>query len=140
MGFRISERYRLELHWGKVSYKTDGEALLTSCCFTGPVLNEVAQMEPSDHMNLDFTNQYIVFVPSFYIARFSWGRVNHTPENIYLYDTVLKNKHVNSVPKLNDDDYIVIDTAGHEDEKHQHNLVYPSYLIRYDGESYNFKE
>jgi len=139
MAFRISEKYRLELRWGKVSYKTDGEAVLTGCCFSGPVIKEVTQMNQQDYMELDFGNQYIVFVSRFYIASLSWGGVKHTADKIYLYNVILKNKYVNSVPKLNDNDYIIIDTANHEDEKHQHNLVYPSYLLRCDGESYNFK-
>jgi len=140
MKFRISERFRLELHWDTVKYETEGEALFTGCRFIGPVLKEVSQVLPNDSMALDFANQYIVFVRHFYIAKLSWGEVRHNPEAIYLYNAILKNKYVNSVPKLYSDDHIVIDTSGHENEKHQYNLVYPSYLIRYDGELYNFKE
>ena len=139
MKFRISEKYRLELHWNDVVYKTDGEAELSGAVFTGPVLREVDQMSSNDYMDLDFARQYIIFVKRFYIARLSWCEVIQKSGVIYLQNAVLKNKHVNSVPKINNDDYIVIDTSGHEDEKHQYNLVYPSYLIKHDGESYNFK-
>ena len=139
MAFRISEKYRLEVHWDRTVYKNDGEASLENCYFSGPVLKEVAEMNQQDHMELDFANQYRVFVRQFYIARLSWNGVRHMSERIYLHDVMLKNRFVNSVPKLNDSDYIVINTANHEEEKHQYNLVYPSYLLKHDGEAYNFK-
>lgn len=136
--FSISERFRLEIHWRNVIYEQEGIARLEDCYLSGPVIKEVAQMSGNDFMDLDFTNQYLVIIPSYYIARFSWGDVRHTPDNIFLSDVVLKNKYVNSVPKLNNDDYIVIDTADHEDEKHAFSLVYVSYLLNSDGQLYNF--
>lgn len=135
----LGERYRLEVRWSRVVYEKEGEATLEGCYFSGPVLKEVAQIEQQDHMDLDFVNQYRVFVNQFYIARLSWNGVKQTLGKIYLRDVTFTNRHVNSVPKLNDDDYILINTANHEEEKHQYNLVYPSYLLRQDGELYNFK-
>jgi len=140
MVFRISEKFRLEIHWNKVIYKQDGVATIEGCYLTGPVLKEVSQLNEKDGISLDFANQYRFFVPSYYIANLIWQGVKHTSNKIFLYNTVLTNKYVNSVPKLNNDDYIVVDTKNHEDEKHQRNLTYPSYLIKYDGEIYNFAE
>ncbi len=139
MGFRIAEKYRLEIRWKKAIYEQEGLARLEKCYFTGPVLKEVNQINQEDHMNLDFSNQYIIFVPSYYIGRLSWKGANQTPEAIYLTDVLFKNKYINSVPKLNNDDYIVIDTKNHEEEKHHFHLTYPSYLIRFDGELYKFE-
>lgn len=137
--FMLSEKFKLELHWSSVRYNQDQIALLTGCYLAGPVLSEVFQLNQKDHIDLDFANQYIIFMNSFYIARFSWEGVKHTPEKIYLNNTILKNISLNAVPKLNANDYIVIDTKNHEDIKHKFNLVYQSYLIRQDGTKYDFR-
>ncbi len=139
MEFLISERYKLELHWKKVRYEIDQEAILEGCYFSGPVLNEVWQLEQEDHIDLDFAGQYIVFVDFYYVARLFWKGVNHTQEKIELSNVLLKNKNLNVVPKLKNDDYIVIDTQGHEDIAHRYNLIYPSYLLRSDGTLYDFR-
>jgi len=139
MSFRISEKFRLEVHWAQAVYKEDGVAELLGCCLGGPAVKQVEAMNPNDVISLDFAKQYIVFVKHFYIAMLSWGEVTQTTDKIYLSDAKLTNQYVNSVPKLNHNDYIVIDTQSHEDEKHQYNLNYPSYLIRFDGELYKFE-
>jgi hypothetical protein len=139
MKFSIREKFRLEIHWEKVSYDKEGEAILEGCYFNGPVLNEVQELNSEDFMDLDFGTQYIVFAPFYYIARISWSGVKHTPEKIYLNNVTLINRNINSVPKLSNDDYIVVDTEDHEDEKHERNLVYKSYLLRSDGQLYNFR-
>jgi hypothetical protein len=102
-------------------------------------LNEVWQLQQEDYIDLDFGGQYLIFVDFYYVARLSWKGVNHTPEKILLSNVVLKNNNLNVIPKLNNDDYIVINTQNHEDKKHLYSLVYPSYLIRKDGELYDFR-
>lgn len=138
MVFRISEKYRLELHWEKAIYEQEGIAKLMGCSFAGPALKEAAAVNENDFISLDFANQYLFFVPSYYIAKLSWKQVSQSSNIIHLYDALLTNKHVNSVPKLKDDDFIVIDTKNHEDDKHNFHLTYPSYLIRFDGDLYKF--
>jgi len=139
MEFRISEKYRLEIHWKEVIYEQEGLAKLEGCYFSGPVLKEVEDIKQQDHIQMDFSNQYMIFVPFYYVAKLSWNGAKHKPHIIYLDNVLLENRHINSVPKLNNDDYIVIDTKDHEDAKHQHNLTYPSYLIKSDGGLYNFR-
>ena len=135
--FMISEKYRLEVHWKKVNYEQEGLAKLEGCYLSGPVIREVAQMASDDSIKLDFSNQYRVFVPNFYIATLSWKEVKHS-DIIELENALLTNKNINSVPKLQDNDYLVIDTENHEDEKHLYNYVYITYLIKGTGELYNF--
>jgi len=139
MVFRIEDKYRLELYWSTVNYDMEGVAKLNGAYFKGPVLREVAQLEQQDIMNLDFKDQYIFMVPFYYVAVLSWQGVNQTVEKISLSNVILKNKYLNSVPKLNDDDHILIDTKNHEDDKHQCYLSYPSYLIKFDGDVHNFR-
>jgi hypothetical protein len=138
MVFRISERYRLEIHWEKAVYEQEGVAKLIGSHFTGPALKEAAAINENDFISLDFANQYMFFIPSYYIAKLSWKQVSQSSNIVHLYDAKLTNKHVNSVPKLKDDDFIVIDTKNHEDDKHNFHLTYPSYLIRFDGDLYKF--
>ena len=82
--------------------------------------------------------RFVVFVKYYYIAKLSWNGVTRLTDKIYLSNVTLSNRYLNSVPKLNNSDYIVIDTKDHEDAKHQMSLSYKSYLIKSDGELYNF--
>jgi len=136
--FMISERFRLELHWKKVSYEKEDIANIKGCYLSGPVLKEVKQLNEEDFIKLDFSNQYIIFIKNYYIAKLSWSGVKHTAEKIFLYNTKLENININIVPKLRNNDYIVIDTKNHEDEKHQYHITYISYLLKADGSLYNF--
>lgn len=140
MKFRISEKFILEIHWDKAVYEQEGLAKLDGCYFSGPALKEVNQLNEKDSMNLDFGNQYAVFVNQYYIAKFSWEGVRRASEKILLSNVTLENKNVNSVPKLNDNDYILVDTKNHTDSTHHLYLTYPSYLLRFDGDRYNFAE
>ena len=140
MKFGAAERFRLEIYWNKVIYKKEGEASLVGCCLAGPVIKEIDQMEQEDSIALDFSNQYRIFVLQHYVARLSWNGAVHTPTKIYLDNVVLSNKFTNSVPKLNDNDFMVVDTKDHTDTKHEHHLTYPAYLINKEGELCNFKE
>jgi len=137
--FSVSEKFRLEIHWSRSVYEQEGIAKLLGCHLSGPVIKEVAQMNEEDTMRLDFGNQYSIFVPYFYIATLSWKGIKRVANKIYLYNVLLTNDNVNSVPKLSGSDYIIIDTKDHEDYKHQYSLVYPSYLIKFDGEKYDFR-
>jgi len=139
MEFSVSERFRLEVHWNKVIYDQEGIAKFERCYLSGPVIKEVAELNQRDVIALDFGNQYVVFTPNYYVAKLSWDGVRHTPHKIYLDNAILQNRFLNSVPNLNDDDYIIVDTKNHEDDKHQYHLSYPSYLIKFGGEMYNFR-
>jgi hypothetical protein len=140
MEFSFAEKYRLELRWNKIRYVEDQKAVLEGCYFTGPVLNEMLILNQEDSISLDFVNQYLIFVESFYIASLSWKEVRHTPNKIFLFNVLLENRYLNVVPKLKNNDYIIIDTSKHEDEEHLYNLVYTSYLVNENGELYNFRE
>jgi hypothetical protein len=138
MKFRIAEKFRLEIHWEKAIYEKDSIAKLEGCYLSGPAIKEVLQMNENDGIVLDFAIQYVVFVKYYYVAKLVWQGVKHDVDKIYLSNVTLSNRYLNSVPKLNDNDYIVIDTKDHENAKHQMNLSYKSYLIKSDGELYDF--
>lgn len=135
----LGERYKLEVHWKRAKYEIDQTALLKGCYLIGPVLKEAVKLNDQDYMDLDFTNQYLVFIDHYYIARLSWSGVEYRSEKIFLGNATLENINLNAVPKLNNNDYIVIDAKDHEEEKHQYSFVYPSYLIRKDSMLYDFR-
>lgn len=139
MEFMVSEKFRLEAHWEKVEYKKEGIANITGCYLSGPVLKEVEKLNEKDSIKLDFVNQYVVFVKNFYVAVLSWEGVNYSPDKIFLNNTKLENTDINVVPKLINDDYIVIDTKNHENEKHQYYITYPAYLLKHNGMLYDFR-
>lgn len=135
----LGEKYRLEIHWKKVKYEVDQIALIEGCYLSGPVLKEAVKLNDQDFIDLDFVNQYLVFVDNYYIARLSWNSVEYRSEKILLRGVKLENRNLNAVPKLNKHDYIIIDTKDHEEEIHMYHFVYPAYLIRKDGTFYDFR-
>lgn len=134
----ISEMFRLEICWASVKYERTGVAQLYGCYFSGPVISEIVGMREQDEINLDFVKQYPIIVNYFYIAKFKWCGIRMTVEKIFLDNVTLENKNMNVVPKLKKDDYIVVDTSGHQPETHYQNLTYPAYLLNKDGVLYNF--
>lgn len=137
--FMMTERYKLEVHWKKVKYEVDQIALIEGCYLSGPVLKEAAKLNDQDYIDLDFVNQYSIFMDHYYIARLSWNNVGYRHEKIFLRGAKLENINLNVVPKLNRHDYIIVDTKDHEEENHMYHFVYPAYLIRKDGMLYNFR-
>ena len=138
--FNISEKYKLEIHWNKVESIDDYKVRLIGCRLEGPVLSDIVALQKKDSIRLDFSKQYIVLVHNYYIATLSWDGYTRKDNIIYLDNVILKNKNIGSVPPLSKEDYIVIDTANHEDDKHNYNLNYISYLVRNDNVLYNFGE
>jgi hypothetical protein len=138
--FLLSEMYRLELHWDKVIYEIDGVCKLTNAIFSGPAISIANAVNPNDHIMVDFYKQYIILVKNVYVAKLSWGNIKYNKDNsISLNDCFLKHDtELNRVPKLKDNDFIVIDTKNHEEAVHAFNLVYTSYVINETGVLYKF--
>jgi len=139
--FLISEKYRLELHWKKVKYESEGVCNLEKACFSGPALSDAEEVLPNDEILLDFYSQYIILVKNVYVGRLSWGAVKYNKNNtISLMDAKITHaSELNKVPKLKNNDYLVIDTSNHEMAVHMFNLTYKTYVVNKGGELYNFK-
>ena len=134
----LYDKYCLVIRWKRVEYIVDGVANLIECYLSGPVVKELSKLNINDYILLDFSNQYAVFIPSYYIAKFSWNGVEYFDNIVKLKNVILENKYLNSVPKLHDDDFIVVDTSKHVEELHHLYLTYPAKLFRYDGHVYGF--
>jgi len=138
--FSLSDRYRLEFHWDSVRYDYAGMCFFERAYFSGPVLQEALRLNDEDHIMLDFFSQYLVLVRSVYVAKLQWKGVNYnTDGRIYFKEVFMSHdKELNKVPKLNNTDYLVIDTKGHEVARHTFNLVYKTYVVNTDTQLYNF--
>lgn len=137
--FSLGEKFRLELHWEKVVYEKDGVCFLKGAYFSGPVLKQAQKLNNNDHILLDFFQQYFVVVNNVYVAKLSWGEVEYNNNVVVLKEAkILHDTELNKAPKLNDNDYLVIDTKGHEVEEHPFNPVYKTYVVNNDTQLYRF--
>ena len=139
--FLLSERYKLEVHWRKALYSSPGKCLLSDAYFSGPVLSDAVRLNDNDHIMLDFFSQYFVIVENVYVAKLSWGEVIYNKNGtITLKNAMISHDtELNRVPKLEDKDYLVIDTKDHEEAVHAQNLLYKTYVVSPDNEMYNFR-
>lgn len=135
------EKYRLELHWDSVQYNTDGVAVLKGAYFSGPALKLAQKIEFPDSLRLDLTPQHITVLKSYYIVKLAWQKVEYLPDScVSLCDPVITNDYLKTIHKLEDKDFIVIDTEDHEEATHPYHLVYESQVVRYDKEPYKYSE
>jgi hypothetical protein len=140
MGFHLSERYRLELHWEKVSYDSDNFCKIEGAYFSGPALKQAVQLNDNDHIMLDFCSQYSLIITNVYVAKLSWAEVAYNDETIILKDALLSyDMDFTKAPTLKNSDYLAIDTSNHELEIHALNLLYRSYIIDKEHKLYNFR-
>jgi len=139
--FSLSERYRLELHWQQLVYDSPGICKLVNAYFTGPALSDAEKINDNDFIMLDFFKQYVVIVSNVYVAKLSWSTVVYKNDGkVYLNDAIISHDtELNKVPKLNNSDYLIIDTAGHETSQHVFNLVYKTYVVNETTQLYNFR-
>lgn len=140
--FSLSDRYRLEFHWESVRYDFEGLCFFDKAYFSGPVLQEALRLNDDDHIMLDFFSQYFVIVNTVYVAKLHWkGVIYDNNGRIYFNDVSMSHDtELNKVPKLSNNDYLVIDTKGHEVKNHPFNLVYKTYVVNADTQLYNFGE
>lgn len=138
--FILSERFRLELKWKQVIYEIEGVCKLDGAYFCGPALTEALQLNNNDHIMLDFYVQYMVLVNNVYVAKLSWREVVYNSDGtISLKDAIITHDtELNRVPKLKDNDYLVIDTENHEVEKHLFNMLYKTFVVNETTSLYMF--
>lgn len=138
----LGEKYRLDVRWKKAIYEKEDMCKLEGCYFSGPALSDAEMVQSNDYINLDFCGQYSIITKNVYVVKFSWGQVIYNGDGIItLKDAVMSHdKGFHKVPKLSDNDYIVIDTKDHEADVHYLNLVYKSYIINANSEMYSFRK
>ena len=140
MGFNLSERYRLELHWENVNYESDDFCKIEGAYFYGPALKQAMQVNNNDYIMLDFCSQYSLIVTNVYVAKLSWKTVVYDDEKIMLKGALLSyDIDFTKIPTLKNSDYLAIDTSNHELEMHALNLLYKSYIIDREHKLYNFR-
>ena len=130
------EKYRLELHWDSIQFKGDGIANLKGAYFSGPALQIAQQIQAPDTITLDLTPQHWILYDSYYFIKLVWTAVEYQDKRVLLNNAQFSNSQLKTLHKLEDDDYIVIDTEKHEEKSHPFHLVYESKVLRKDKEPY----
>ena len=141
MGYSISEKFRLEIHWKDAVYNQEGRCELSGAYFSGPALQIAQKINDSDHMLLDLYSQYLVLVKGVYVVKFEWSGVNYSDSDCKVHLSncyITHNEELNMVPKLKPGDYFVVDTSDHEFSIHKYSLVYKTLLIKEDHVRYKF--
>ncbi len=136
--FDIANKYLLEVHWKGVEFINTTNLKVSGCVLSGPATSEISSINKEDYIRLDFSNQYVVLVKDYYISNLSWNGYSKTGNNFNLHNVILKTMYPGKIQSIAASDYIMIDTSDHEDDKHNYNLNYKSYLIKQGGELYNF--
>jgi len=137
MDYLLSEIYRLEIHWDSVVNKS-GLLVFSNPRFSGPAVKEISYIADSDYIYLDFTKQYSILVPNYYVAKFIWCGIERKDNIIYLKEAYLVHNYVDKIPHIKDDDYFVIDCSNHTEDKHMFSANYTAILINSFGERYSF--
>jgi hypothetical protein len=141
MSFKCRRKYRLELKWDGVVYVNSTTARLLNARFEGPVLNDVQKVESPDSIDLDLTPQFTHMISSYYFLNLSWAEAEHTLDGkINLSDAVVISQGLDTIHKLSNDDFILINTEKHREEVHAFNLVYESQVVKKDNTPYIYEK
>ena len=136
--FLLGEKFRLDLRWASVEYR-DNTCIFKDAYFSGPVLAFAEKIEANNSMELDFFKQYFILVSNVYIGKLSWGEVVYKEDKVYLSDCKLTHKsELHKVPKLKDNDILIIDCKNHDREIHGFYPTYKTYVSNEDTQIYNF--
>jgi hypothetical protein len=109
--------------------------------FEGPVLQDVQKIESPDAIDLDFTPQCFVVFDSYYIVNLSWEEATHNSDGtVSLRGAVISNKDLESLHKIQDNDFILVNTEKHREEVHAFNFVYESQVIKHDKTPYKYEK
>ena len=132
--------YTLIVKWLFVEYEVLDEKLikLSGAYLAGPVLKHARKIQPNDNIKLDFTEQYAGKIPDYYIATLGWSSVKYVGGIVYLSGCTLTCAYKNVLPKLKNDDFIIVGTHMHEEKTHKYFLTYPAELYSAFGEAYGF--
>lgn len=139
--FSLSEKFALSLRWDSVEYSLDGSCRLIGAYFFGPALQIAAAVNPCDFIMLDFYSQYIYLVDTAFVGKLAWNEVVYSKDSkkITLTDSTISHPtELNKVPRLNDNDWLLIDTSDHSSDIHMFNLVYKTYVMKEDKDLYRF--
>jgi len=118
---QVLNKYRLELHWKSVTYNKEEVAVLKGAYFSGAVLKEAMQLVEEDKLTLDMTKQHKIFasMDDYYQAVLNWKGVDYRRDKIFLKESWIEGRYVNSLEALGDKDWILIDCAAHDVEKYE---------------------
>lgn len=133
---KISDFYRLELHWDYVDKVSSDSCALKGAFLTGPTLSHAAPINSNDHIILDLTPQYTRLITSYYFVKLAWGSVKYDRDLVFLDRAFIDGVCLNTISTFSNSDYILIDTSKHDGEMHMYNMVYKAYVVNREGEKH----
>jgi hypothetical protein len=82
------------------------------------------------------TKQHAILAPmeDYYQAVLKWKGVEYKEDKVFFKEVWLRGKHVNSLEKLENDDWILIDCREHEEKNHPFLLVYWAEIYKKEKE------
>lgn len=135
------DQYRLELHWKRIEYRDDSSATLHGAYFSGPVLKTAQKINGFDTINIDLTPQHLIVFNGYYIIKLDWGSVEYTASgNVLLGEAIITNDALKELHKLEDSDFLIIDTEKHEEKTHAYHLVYEAQVVRHDKQPHTYRK
>lgn len=131
------DKYRLELHWDKLEYHNDATVMLHGAYFSGPALRDAQKLSEKDSIDMDLTPQHLVVLKSYYILKLSWESVRYQSNgSVLLGKATIVNDQLKTLHKLEDKDFIVINTEKHEHTTHARYMSYEAEVTRNDNKPY----
>lgn len=142
--YKVIEKNKLWLRWSNVSKVGDGRIELLSAEMFGPVTQDYLPLEQKAELKLDFTNHFLLLVPSFYIVELSWESIRSQEVGSIKFDKIiLHDQNVGLMDKIKSDDLLLIDCTGHTEEDisaGNYKLVFDTMLYKEGKEPYDFTE
>ena len=140
--WKVPEKNQLWAKWDKVNKIGDGKVELLNVEFYGPVTQDYLPLEQSGSIRLDFTNHFVLLIPSFYIVDLSWESVkSQEMGSIKFQKIILDDQNVGLLNKIKSNDLLLVDCTGHTDNERaegNYKMVYETMLYKEGKEPYDF--
>jgi len=126
--------YILRLDWDSIRYINRSKAEVINARFIGDVLKSAYKLNEVDNISIDITDQFFVASKTFHIFRFEWNGLEYSGDNRVNFKKSWFINDFGSLIKIQDSDYLLIDTKDHDESVHPFNVNYRAKLYNKDNE------
>jgi len=126
--------YILRLDWDSIRYINRSKAEVVNARFIGDVLKSAYKLNEVDNISIDITDQFFVASKTFHIFRFEWDGLEYSGDNRVNFKKSWFINDFGNLIKIQDSDYLLIDTKDHDEKIHPFNINYKAKLYNKDNE------
>ena len=126
--------YILRLDWDSIRYIDRSKAEVINARFVGNVLKNAYKLNEKDNISIDITDQFFVASKTFHIFRFEWNGLEYSDDNRVNFKKSWFVNDFGNLIKIQDSDYLLIDTKDHDERMHPFNINYKAKLYNKDNE------